>query len=333
MQSSLWAKQKPEWRWRAVVSTDGAGGIRGSLALLIRRVPGTPFTLMYGCRGPVCSPADAQALRDLTDGARALARQYRSCCVKLDPDVPSSDTAFADALSALGFRAADTGKDFGGFQPRYVFRLELEGKTEDGLLASFHAKTRYNIRLAARRGVEVRICGEEAADEFSRLMEITGRRDGFLVRNADYFRLLLKNFGPGARLYMAYHQGKAIAGTLAVRYGDKVWYLYGASSDENRELMPNYLLQWSMICWAVESGCRIYDFRGVSGDLSPENPLYGLYKFKKGFGGDFTEFVGEQDLVLCRPAYEFARAGIRLARGVRGPLRGLGGGLRERLHR
>ena len=93
-------------------------------------------------------------------------------------------------------------------------------------------------------------------------------------------------------------EGTPIAGTLAIHYGDKVWYLYGASSNEHRNLMPNYLLQWSMIQWAVETGCRVYDFRGVSGDVSEDNPLYGLFRFKQGFGGDFTEFVGELDLVL-----------------------------------
>lgn len=104
-------------------------------------------------------------------------------------------------------------------------------------------------------------------------------------------------------LYMAFSEGQPIAGTLAIHYGDKVWYLYGASSNEHRNLMPNYLLQWRMIQWAVETGCRIYDFRGVSGDLSEDNPLYGLYKFKKGFGGEFTEFVGEMDLVLNKAVY------------------------------
>ena len=93
-------------------------------------------------------------------------------------------------------------------------------------------------------------------------------------------------------------EGTPIAGTLAIHYGDKVWYLYGASSNEHRNLMPNYLLQWRMIQWAVETGCRIYDFRGVSGNVSEDNPLYGLFRFKQGFGGDFTEFVGEEDLVL-----------------------------------
>ena len=89
-----------------------------------------------------------------------------------------------------------------------------------------------------------------------------------------------------------------IAGTIAILYGDKVWYLYGASSNDNRKAMPNYLLQWEMIRWSIEAGCKIYDFRGVSGDISEDNPLYGLYRFKKRFGGDFVEFVGEYELPI-----------------------------------
>jgi len=96
---------------------------------------------------------------------------------------------------------------------------------------------------------------------------------------------------------------------LAILYGDKVWYLYGASSNEHRNLMPNYLLQWSMIQWAIENNCRVYDFRGVSGDISEDNPHYGLYRFKKGFGGDFTEFVGEYDYVQNKLAYFIAEKG------------------------
>ena len=116
---------------------------------------------------------------------------------------------------------------------------------------------------------------------------------------------MLDNLGEHARLYMAYYEGEAIAGTLAIWYGDKVWYLYGASANEHRNLMPNYMLQWNMIEWAVEKGCRIYDFRGVPGQVGEEHPLYGLYKFKLGFGGDYVEFVGEMDLVLNKPVNWF----------------------------
>ena len=138
-----------------------------------------------------------------------------------------------------------------------------------------------------------------------------------MTRQPEYFAQMLDNLGEHCRLYMAFSEGQPIAGTLAIHYGDKVWYLYGASSNEHRNLMPNYLLQWRMIQWAIETGCRVYDFRGVSGDLSEDNPLYGLYKFKKGFGGEFTEFVGEMDLVINKPVYFAVEHGTNVLKEVR----------------
>ena len=171
--------------------------------------------------------------------------------------------------------------------------------------------------MAQKKGVEVKICGKEMVPDFARIMLETGVRDGFVTRQPEYFAQMLDNLGEHCRLYMAFYEGKPIAGTLAIHYGDKVWYLYGASSNEHRNLMPNYLLQWNMIQWAIETGCRVYDFRGVSGDVSEDNPLYGLYKFKKGFGGDFTEFVGEMDLVLNKAVYFAVEHGTNVLKDVR----------------
>lgn len=302
-QSVLWAKQKPAWSWEAIVSRGADGSIRGTMAVLIRKMPGVPFTLMYSCRGPVCNLEDTETLTDLIEGAKALAKQKKSYAIKIDPDVPSSNESFIQNLRSHGFRSREGGKNFEAIQPRYVFRLNVDGKTEEDLLAGFHQKWRYNIRLAERKGVQVRICGQESVHDFAQLMLTTGIRDGFVTRDEAYFSNMLTNLGEHCRLYMAYANNEAIAGTLAIQYGDKVWYLYGASSNEHRNLMPNYLLQWHMIRWAVETNCRIYDFRGVSGDLSESNPLYGLYRFKQGFGGDFVEFIGEMDCVINRPLY------------------------------
>ena len=177
----------------------------------------------------------------------------------------------------------------------------MKGKTEEELLNSFESKWRYNIRLAMRKGVTVRICGPEMLEDFYRIMVETGMRDNFVTRPLSYFRRMMDSMGEHLRLYMAFYEDKPIAGTLAIHYGDKVWYLYGASSNSYRNVMPNYLLQWEMMRWALAEGCTLYDFRGVSGDLSPDNPLYGLYRFKKGFGGEFTEFCGEFELCL-KPA-------------------------------
>lgn len=302
-QSSMWGKQKSAWIWRAVAVRGADGAIKGAMSALIRKVPVFGVTMMYICRGPVCDLDDRETFGQLLDGAKALAKEHKSYVIKIDPDVPKENTAFREMLESFGFKLMQEGKNFESIQPKFVFRLYLNGRTEEELMASFTQKTRYNIRLAARRGVEVRICGQEMVEEFTRIMVETGVRDNFVTRDATYFSNLLKNLGEHARLYMAFHEGMPIAGTLAIWFGDKVWYLYGASSNAHRNLMPNYLLQWNMIQWAVEKGCRIYDFRGVSGDLSEDNPLYGLYKFKKGFNGDFTEFVGEMDLILNKTMY------------------------------
>lgn len=309
LQSALWAKQKPAWKWQAIICRAQDGKIKGSIAFLIRTMPVVRRPMMYAGRGPVCDTDDRETFAELIAAAKKLAKECRAYVIKIDPDVPSSDTAFAQMLTDNGFVRRDLGKDFESVQPRYVFRLYLNGRNEEEMLASFQQKWRYNIRLAERKGVQVRICGKEMVPEFSRIMVETGVRDHFAVRPAEYFSSMLDNLGEHARLYMAFYEDKPIAGTLAIHYGDKVWYLYGASSNAHRNLMPNYLLQWNMIRWAVETGSRVYDFRGVSGDLDENSPHYGLYRFKKGFNGEFTEFVGEYDIVLSRFAHFVAEKG------------------------
>ncbi len=239
IQSHLWAAQKPDWTWEAVLVRNDEGAVIGACSFLIRKVPSLPYTLMYAGRGPVCDVHDTAVLSAITEGAKALAKKYKSYCLKIDPDVLSSDTEFADAMKSLGYTLRDPGKNFSGIQPRYVFRLYLDGRDEETVLGSSHSKTRYNIRVAERKGVEVKIVGKEEAGVFAKLMMETGVRDGFVVRSQDYFEKMLDHLGEHARLYMAYTaEGVPVAGTLAVHYGDKVWYLYGASSNAHRNLIP-----------------------------------------------------------------------------------------------
>ncbi len=313
MQTREWGRHKDSWTWEGMICRDGSGRIKGSLALLIRKIPMLPWSIMYSARGPVFDDGDYETLRELVDAARELAKKYKSYVLKLDPDINSSNTALREALISLGFTPPPDTKNFESIQPRYVFRLYLNGRGEDELFESFESKTRYNLRLARKKGVEVKICGKEMLPEFCRIMNETGERDDFIVRNEAYFASMLDNLGENARLYMAFFEGAPIAGTIAIHFGDKVWYLYGASSNAHRNVMPNYLLQWEMIRWAVETGCRVYDFRGVSGDTSPDNPLYGLYRFKKGFNGEFTEFLGEFEYLFKPGAAKI----VALAKKVR----------------
>lgn len=296
-QSVLWSKLKTDWNFEAVIVRDDGGKIVGTVGVLIRSVPLFHANMMYAPRGPVCDVHDRTVMQKLADGLNALAKKYHAYILKMDPDVKSDDAEFADICRCLGFTLPEQSKNFEGVQPQYVFRLYLNGRNEEELLASFHQKTRYNIRVALKKGVTVKIEDESKVDDFYKIMLETGIRDDFVIRSASYFRSLLRDLGEHARLYMAYLDSKPIAGTIAIHYGNKVWYLYGASSDSYRNVMPNYLLQFEMIKWAVDVGADIYDFRGVSGDISEDNPLYGLYRFKKGFNGEFTEFIGELQMI------------------------------------
>ena len=210
----------------------------------------------------------------------------------MEPDIKSDDTEFKDIMINLGYQIKDNAKNFRDeIQPRYVFRLDTRGKTEDELFNNFHQKTRYNIRLATKKGVTIKEGTKEDLKDFHKIMVTTGIRDGFITRPLEYFEKMYDCLGEKhMKLLMAYYEDKPIAGVIPIMYGNKTWYLYGASSNEHRNLMPNYLLQWEMIKIAVERKSDIYDLRGVPGIADDSN---GLYRFKKGFGAEYTEFVGE----------------------------------------
>ena len=298
-QSHMWGAQKTAWKFQAIAVRGEDGRIKGSMGILIRKAPIFPASMLYICRGPVCDLEDHDTLSQLMEGVHALAKEYNGYLVKIDPYVKSDNTAFIKELEGFGFKClSGNTKNFESVQPRYVMHLDVEGKTEDEILASFTQSHRRKVRTGPKKGVQIRICGQEMIPEFTRIMVETGLRDNFVTRDEKYFSNMLKNLGDHCRLYMAFLGDEAIAGTLAIHFGDKVWYLYGASSNVHRETMPNYSLQWEMIRWAIENKCRIYDFRGVSGDLDESNPLYGLYKFKKGFNSELVEFMGEYDLVI-----------------------------------
>ncbi len=296
MQDPSWADVKDHWQWRGILVRDGAGKIAAVLSLLCRKLP-LGCCLAYGPRGPVCDREDEAALGALTAGLKDFARQNRCLLTYLDPDEPEENAAFCARMQAQGFRRRHS-EGFGGIQPHSVFRLSLENMDEEKLLASFAPKTRYNIRLSQRRGVTIaRYPGSEPVpgavlERFHALMCATGKRDGFFVRDRTYFETLLRALGDRAVLYMADWEGEPIAGTIGIFCGGKAWYLYGASGNAHREAMPNYLLQWTMMGEAMKRQCGLYDLRGVPGTGAPEDPLYGLYRFKKGFGGAHIRFTG-----------------------------------------
>ena len=295
MQTSLWAGVKKYWSWRGI-SVYQQNRIVASLGILIRRLP-FGFSLLYAPRGPVCDRNHLLIWYELMDALKHLAKEQHAILFQMDPDEPDSNSPFRNILRQLGFTEKND-EGFGNIQPQHVFRLLLKGRSHEEVFCSFGAKTRYNIGLALRKGISVREYSgaepipERVLTDFYTLMQTTGERDCFYIRSLDYFSGLMKSLQENARIYVAYYDECPIAGSIAVFCGNKAWYLYGASANEYRNTMPNYLLQWLMIRQAIDRGCDVYDFRGVPGNLTKNDPLYGLYRFKKGFGGTYVKFTG-----------------------------------------
>ncbi len=310
MQSLAWPKVKNNWGYDGVISRGEDGAIRGAMLVLIQRTPVIGGSFLYAPRGPVCNFEDADTFADLTRGVHALAKKHKAYLFKMDPDVLASDAQFITLAQSLGYRYSKGGDNFETIQPRFNYRLNTEGRTEDELLAALTQKTRYNVRVAIKRGVEVRVCGKEMLDEFVRIYKTTGERDGFNTRPKSYFERMLDALGDDGRLYMGFYQGQAIAGAISTQYAGKTCYVYGASDNAHRNVMPNYLVQWEMIKWAVQGGCSVYDFQGVSGVLDESNPLYGLYRFKRGFNGELVELAGEFDILFKPVTNKLVNLGI-----------------------
>lgn len=320
-QSPEWAKVKDNWKNEVILAEDDQGKIIGSLSVLIRKMP-IFGNIMYSSRGPVCDIHNMEVLKQLTDGAKELAKKYKAIVLKIEPDIESNDQTFREVVSNLGYKIKDDAKDFKDeIQPRYVFRLDIKDKNEEEIMAGFKQKWRYNIRLATKKGVVIKEGTREDLKDFHKIMVETGSRDGFIVRSLEYFEKMYDELAPThMKLLMAYYEGKPISGVIPIFYGNKTWYLYGASSNSHRNLMPNYLLQWEMIKMAIARHDDIYDFRGVSGVVDENHPQYGLYRFKQGFGATFTEFIGEIYIPfkpITYKLYKFSEKTFRTLRQIK----------------
>jgi lipid II:glycine glycyltransferase (peptidoglycan interpeptide bridge formation enzyme) len=308
LQSYEWGELKSGTGWlplRLLVTKDGVPV--AAISLLKRVLPFFNRSILYAPRGPVIGKECDQAGEDFFwREVIKLGKQHGAILLKIDPDIHEPNEAALEWLAEIGFRPAGGDDGFGGVQPRYVFRMDITPSEED-LMAGMASKTRYNVRLASRKGVKVR-AGENKDDLriFYDILKETAERDRFLVRDFSYFDSMYDLFVEGgtARLFLAEYKEEIIAATLAFYCGDRAWYLYGASSNKRRNVMPNYLLQWEMIKWAKSMQCSVYDMRGVPPTEDPDDPLSGLYRFKKGFGGEFTEFIAEHDLCLS-PVWYF----------------------------
>lgn len=310
LQTWDWGAFKERWGWQATRWLWLQAGRPVAAAQLLRRRLGRmPLSIVYVPKGPLFDIAELALWQAVLAALEAEARRG-VLFVKIDPDVPlnAADegmatppdiTAIRDLLRRRGWRLSAEQIQF-----KNTVLLDLTAD-EETLLARMKPKTRYNIRLAARRGVAVRPGGSEDLAAFYHLYRITAQRDGFIIRPFAYYRDVWSQFLAAGRahLLLAELEGQPIAGLLMFVFGHTAWYMYGASDNAHRERMPSHLLQWEAIRLARRLGCTRYDMWGAPDRLDESDPMWGVYRFKAGFGGQTVLGLGACDFTTFPVGY------------------------------
>lgn len=249
-------------------------------------------------------------------------------CIRFDPDLDKSVFPAENVRWKLPGQSLKFLKAPGDIQPPDTVVVNLSGQMDD-VFSKMKPKWRYNIRLAEKKGVEV-LCfrasdvleekdGFSPMDIFYGLYKETAERDGIAIHGKNYYLSLFEvagaaDSGADVRLYAAKHENDILAAIITVFYGGRAVYLYGASSNKKRSLMPAYALQWKAMQDAKSAGCFSYDFYGIPPTDDEKHPMHGLYRFKTGFGGDIIHRTGSLDVPLKNTLYSLYRTaeGFRL---------------------
>lgn len=304
LQTAAWGELKSDFGWDVVRVTFDSGGKPAGAQILFRRLP-LGLTIAYIPKGPV-----GQLCSQNWGEMDNLCRQKKSIFLKVEPDrwEEADPEHPGDPGLVNGFRLG-----LQAIQPRRTLIVDLTGSEED-VLNRMKQKTRYNIRLALKKGVVARSSSD--LDTFYRLMLMTGKRDGFGVHSLKYYQRAYELFHSRGEceLLIAEYQGEPLAGIMVFAHGRRSWYLYGASGSDHRDRMPTYLLQWEAMRWARLRGCTMYDLWGVpdesedvlEGSFSKRsNGLWGVYRFKRGFGGILKRSASPWDRVYQPLLYKF----------------------------
>ncbi|MEK7376547.1 MAG: peptidoglycan bridge formation glycyltransferase FemA/FemB family protein, partial [Candidatus Margulisiibacteriota bacterium] len=298
LQSYEWGCLKESFGWEPLrIKIDGSTGI----SILKRKLPFINKCVFYAPRGPAVDFKNKDKLKELIAAVKAEAGKSGALFLKIDPEIEDTDTVSLSNLKSLGF--IRSGKEI---QPRATIILDIT-KSEEEIMAGFESKFRYNIRLAEKKGVVVEEdISESAVEKYYGIYKVTSQRDSFMIHPISYYkkvRELIINSGMGT-IFLAYIGKEPVAGVFIFAFGKRVWYMYGASSNEYRNCMPNNLIHWNVIKWAKERGYKEYDLWGIPANPTLNHPLWGVYKFKKGFNGKTHKFIGAYDLPFNRVQYK-----------------------------
>jgi peptidoglycan pentaglycine glycine transferase (the first glycine) len=291
LQTGEWGELKSAFGWKPVRVINGNVGVQ----ILFRKLP-LGFTVGYIPKA-FFSDQSSVSSEQFWKEIDSVCRKHRALFLKIEPD------DWDDQQPATWNLKLETSPH--NIQPPRTIVIDIRGSEEE-ILAKMKPKTRYNTRLAEKKGVTVRVWDD--VESFHKLMLVTGGRDGFGVHSLEYYQRayeLLHSTGLG-EILVAEYEGKPLAALFVARNGQRAYYLYGASTDEERNRMPTYLLQWEAMKWAKARGCAEYDLWGVPDAdeatleahfESRHDGLWGVYRFKRGFGGELKRAAQALDWV------------------------------------
>ena len=323
-QTSQWAQVKKAYGWQPMPfvwyghpsdGTPNEGKIVAAAMILKKGISlagvSTKIGIFYSPKGPLLNWSDHVIRRRVLEDLEKFARQHSGIFIKIDPDVilghgiPASTRAVenesgkatVDDLAQRGWRFSSDQIQF-----RNTVMVDLS-PSEDEMISRMKQKTRYNIRLASKKGVTVRRGKMEDLPMLYRMYAETSIRDGFVIRSQEYYSKVWSEFmavqsseiSPLAVPLIAEVDGEPAAAVFIYHFSGRAYYLYGMSREIHREKMPNHLLQWEAMRYAKSIGCRQYDLWGAPDNFTEEDPMWGVYKFKEGLGGEVVRTLGAWD--------------------------------------
>ncbi|MDP2766246.1 MAG: peptidoglycan bridge formation glycyltransferase FemA/FemB family protein [Candidatus Methanoperedens sp.] len=274
------------------------GGKLVAAATIIKKALPMGKKYFYCPRGPIIDKSQISPAARRAEGQAMTKQIIKLLCDTIKQMAQEEDAMFFrfDPLFKIQTADFEIHKTI-NIEPDQTLILNLE-KSEQELLKGMHPKTRYNIKLAEKRGVKIVEAGSDRFEEFWQLMCQTGERDNFRTHGISYYKEMLKADNDFIKLFFAEYKGKPISSIIAAFFGDTATYAHGASSNDDRNVMAPYLLQWHCVKSAKELGHKYYDFYGINAKRWP-----GVTRFKKGFGGKEVDYPGTYDLVFDKNWY------------------------------
>jgi len=323
LQTWEWSQVKAKYSWEPMpfVWSDKSdlSDIVAAAMILKRRIPirgiGARLNILYIPKGPLMDWSDESLRVRVLDDLQSFAERQGAIFLKIDPDVvvglgipdrnpTSPDVVVNNAQNHVGQAVMSALKRRGWLfsadqiQFRNTVVIDLS-PSEDEMLTHMKQKTRYNIRLAGRKGVTVRTGSLDDLSMLYKMYAETSVRDGFVIRDEGYYRTIWQSFMkskiPAAEPLIAEVDGEAVAAIFVFYFPGRAYYLYGMSREAHREKMPNYLLQWEAIRRAKGAGCQVYDLWGAPDVFDESDSMWGVFRFKEGLGGQVVRTLGAWD--------------------------------------